>query len=203
MKLYYYPGACSLVSHIALREAGLDFQLERVDLGSKQTESGADFRTISAKGYVPALGLDDGSVLTEGVAIALFIAQQAPAKALAPPPGSFEFYRLLEWMTFISTELHKSTGALFNPNADEKVRAFLSTILNARFDLAEKLVGAGPYVMGASFTVADIYLFVICSWLPHVGIDPSRWPNLAAHTARVAARPAVLAALTAEGLIKG
>lgn len=201
MKLYYKAGACSLSTHIALCEAGLPFSIEAVDLVAKKTETGGDFLAVNPKGYIPALALDDGSVLTEGVAIGLAVAAMAPAKKLAPAVGSPDYLKLVEWMIFIATELHKTTGAQFNPAMPEDGKAALKTVLTRRLDYADKAIGAGPYVMGDQFTIADGYLFTVFSWLPRIGIDVSAWPNLVAHSARVKARPAVQAALTAEKLI--
>ncbi|OAN54130.1 glutathione S-transferase [Paramagnetospirillum marisnigri] len=201
MKLYYKQGACSLSTHIALREAGLDFDMEAVDLHAKKTETGADFLAINPKGYVPALVLDDGRVLTEGVAIALAIAAMAPGKHLAPEPGSAEYLKLVEWMVFIATELHKNTGAQFNPAMPEDGKAALKTVLTRRLDYTDKALGRGPYLMGERFTVADGYLFTVFNWQPRIGLDQANWPNLAAHSARVRERPAVQAALAAEKLI--
>lgn len=200
MKLYYTPGACSLASHIALREAGLSFDLETVDLGSKKTAGGADFLAVNSKGYIPALVLDSGEVLTEGVSIMLWVADQAPAKSLAPATGSHDHTKLVEWMIFIATELHKAAGGLFNPAYPAETKAIMKVNLSRRLDWADKALGAGPYLTGNSFTVADGYLFTVFSWLPHLGIDQAKWPNLSSHFARVKARPAVATALAAEGL---
>lgn len=201
MKLYYKPGACSLASHIALEEAGLAHTLEAVDLVAKKTEGGDDFLAINPKGYVPALMMDDGAVLTEGVAILLRIAGMAPEKGLAPPPTGAEHMKLLEWLIFIATELHKPAGAQFNPAMPEDGRAVLKTVLTRRLDYMDKALGKGPFIMGERVTVADFYLFTVLSWLPRLKIDPAAWPHLAAHSERLKARPAVQAALRAEGLI--
>lgn len=202
MKLYFSPGACSLASHITLIEAGLDFSVERVDLRSKQTAGGVDFTTITSKGYVPALALDDGSILTEGPAIMQFVADQAPARQLAPANGTIERYRLIEWLNFMSTELHKNFGPLFRPTSTDEMKAAARTNLNARLGwLASQLEGR-DYLLGSQFTVADAYLFTILGWTGHVQFDLSPWPVLSAFTQRVAARPAVQQALRAEGLIQ-
>lgn len=200
MKLYYKAGACSLASHIALAESGLAFDIEAVDLPTKKTAGGADFLAVNSKGYIPALALDDGRVLTEGVSILLWIAAQVPAKALAAAAGTADYVRQVEWLIFIATELHKPTGGLFNPAYPDEAKAVSKTILTRRLDWADKALGAGPYLLGDGFTVADGYLFTVFSWLPRVAIDQAQWPNLAAHSARVKARPAVQAALKAEGL---
>lgn len=201
MKLYYKPGACSLASHIALEEAGLAHTLEAVDLVAKKTEGGDDFLAINPKGYVPALMMDDGAVLTEGVAILLRIAGMAPEKGLAPPPTGAEHMKLLEWLIFIATELHKPAGAQFNPAMPDEGKAALRAVLTRRLDYMDKALGKGPFVMGERVTVADFYLFTVLSWLPRLKIDPAAWPHLAAHSERLKARPAVQAALRAEGLI--
>ncbi|HIJ61783.1 MAG TPA: glutathione transferase GstA [Rhodospirillaceae bacterium] len=200
MKLYYTPGACSLASHIALREAGLPFDLEAVDLGSKKTAGGADFLAINSKGYIPALALDDGAVLTEGVSIMLWVAAQAPTKGLAPNAASPQYPKLVEWMIFIATELHKAAGGLFNPAYPDEARTIMKANLARRLDWADQALAVGPFLMGNVFTVADGYLFTVFSWLPHLGLDQGKWPNLNAHFTRVKARPAVAAALKGEGL---
>jgi glutathione S-transferase len=201
MKLFYSPGACSLSPHILLREAGLSFTPVRVDLKTHKTEDGADFYTISAKGYVPALQLDDGSMLTEGVAIDLWIADQAPAAGLAPRDG-MDRYRMIELLTFIATELHKNMGGLFVPGLPDATRAMITQRLTARLGLIEQQLTGRTWLTGEQFTVADAYLFTVAGWAKWVKFDLSPWPQLGAYLARVAARPAVQAALKAEGLIK-
>jgi glutathione S-transferase len=202
MKLYYSPGACSLSPHIVLREAGLPFTLEKVDLDSKTTASGADFYQVNPNGYVPALELDDGEVLTEGPAIVQYLAERVPARELAPPAGSRERVRLQEWLNFISTELHKGFGLLFVPDLPAATQAMVKERLAKRLDVTAARLDGKPFVMGETFTVADAYLFVVLSWGGYVGVDVSRWPTLRALGERVAARPAVRAAMVAEGLIK-
>jgi glutathione S-transferase len=202
MKLYFSPGACSLSPHIVLLEAGMRFTAERVDLGKKLTAGGADFRAINPKGYVPALEMDDGSVLTEGPAIVQYLADQAPGSKLLPPVGAIARYRVLEWLNFISAELHKNFGALFNPAATEDMKnAARSSIANRLAYVSRELEGK-DYLLGAQFTVADAYLFTVASWAGHVQIDLSDWPALQAFLARVGARPAVQQALRDEGLLK-
>jgi glutathione S-transferase len=202
MKLYFSPGACSLSPHIVLLEAGMRFTTERVDLGKKLTASGADFRAINPKGYVPALEMDDGSVLTEGPAIVQYLADQAPGSKLLPPVGAIARYRVVEWLNFISAELHKNFGALFNPTAtDDMKQAARGNIANRLAYVSRQLEGK-DYLLGAQFTVADAYLFTVASWAGHVQIDLSDWPALQAFLARVAARPAVQQALRDEGLLK-
>jgi glutathione S-transferase len=201
MKLFYSPGACSLSPHILLREAGLSFTPVRVDLKTHKTEDGADFYAISAKGYVPALQLDDGSMLTEGVAIDLWIADQVPAAGLAPRDG-MDRYRMIELLTFIATELHKNMGGLFVPGLPDATRAMITQRLTARLGLIEQQLTGRTWLTGEQFTVADAYLFTVAGWAKWVKFDLSPWPQLGAYLARVAARPAVQAALKAEGLIK-
>jgi glutathione S-transferase len=201
MKLYYSPGACSLSPHIVLHEGGFDFRLERVDLQSAVTETGADYKAINPNGYVPALQLDDGQVLTEGPAIVQYLADQVPEKRLAPPAGTMERYRLMEWLNFISTELHKGFGALFNPKLPDETKAVIKSQLVSRIEHANRLLTGKPYAMGDTFTVADAYLFTVLGWSKYVDLDLAPWPALTAYLGRVAARPAVQAALAAEGLI--
>jgi glutathione S-transferase len=200
MKLYYAPSACSLSPHIALREAGATFTLEKVDTKAKTTASGGDYKSINAKGYVPALELDNGQVLTEGSAIVQYIADAHPGARLAPAAGSMERYRLQEWLNFIATELHKGFSPLFRPTTPDAYKAIAKENLAGRFDwLSQKLEGK-PYLMGSDFSVADGYLFVILRWAQskYGEFDLSRWPNLKAYFDRVSARPAVREALVAE-----
>ena len=202
MKLYFSPGACSLSPHIALLEAGLDFTLERVDVRAKQTADGRDFLTINPKGYVPALEMNDGAVLTEGPAIVQFIADLAPDRQLAPANGTLERYRLIEWLNFISTELHKSFSPLFRPTSTEEMKEAARVHLSNRLNwLASQLEGR-DYLMGSQFTVADAYLFTVLSWANFVQFDLSAWPVFAAYLQRVGSRPAVQQALRNEGLLK-
>lgn len=202
MKLYFSPGACSLASHIALLEAGLPFVTERVDLGKKLTASGADFRAINQKGYVPALELDDGSVLTEGPAILQFIADQAAGAQLAPAAGTIGRYRVIEWLNFIGTELHKNFSPLFNPAASDDVKNAARTSLAHRFGYVERMLEGRDYLAGDQYSVADAYLFTVASWSGFVGFDLSDRPQLQAYVARIGARPAVQQALRDEGLLK-
>lgn len=202
MKLFYSPGACSLAPHILLREAGLTADLVRVDLATKKTEQGEDFRSINPKGYVPALVLDAGGVLTETAVILQYLADLAPDKKLIPAAGDMERYRCLEWLNFISTELHKSLGALFNPNTPQTWREIVLQMLSRRLDFIAKQLADQPYLMGSSFMAADAYLFTLLSWTAHLNIDLSNWPVLKEYLARVAARPAVRQTLAEEGLLK-
>jgi len=202
MKLYYMPGACSLASHIALREAGATFDLVKVDGKTKKTDTGADFNAVNAKGYVPALQLDSGKVLTEGAMIVQYIADKNPAARLAPAAGTDARYDLQEWLTFISSEIHKGTGPLFNPQIPEAWKTVVLDKLGQRYEHMAKHLEKSPFVMGKDFSVADAYLFTVLNWTNFLGIDLGKWPALKAYQARVAARPAVQAALKAEGLLK-
>lgn len=199
-KLFYSPGACSLSPHIALREAGLSFELEQVDLKEKKTKSGEDFLKINPKGYVPALKLDDGYVLTEGPAIVQWIADQKPATHLAPANGTTERYKLQEWLSFIGTELHKNFGPFFNPATPDATKAILAQTLAKRYAWVDEKLEGKEYVTGSQFTVADAYLFTITNWGQFVKFDLKDYPNVRAFQARVAARPKVQEALKAEGL---
>ena len=200
MKLYFSPGACSLSPHIALREAGLTFELEKVSLSTKKTKSGADFRLINAKGYVPLLELDGGAILTEGPAIVQYIADQKPESGLAPAAGTMERYRLQEMLNYISTELHKAFGPLFSPKTPAEQKQQVRAAIGTKFDYVSTLLDGQPYLLGEKFTVADGYLFVVLRWTQHVEIDLAKWPALVAYSARLAERPAVRAALAAEGI---
>lgn len=199
LKLYFSPGACSLASHIALHEAGLEFTTEKVDLAAKKTEAGADFNAINPKGYVPALAIGD-DVLTEGTAVMQFIADKAPNKNLAPAAGSVERYRLQEWLGFINSEVHKPLGALFAKPSDDVRNATVERILKRLAYIDGKLAGQ-DFLLGNTFTVVDGYLFTVLGWTKFVGVDISAYPNVGAFLGRVAGRPAVQAALKAEGLL--
>jgi glutathione S-transferase len=201
-KLYYSPGACSLSPHIALREAGLPFDLAMVNLKTHQLADGSDFYAVTPKGSVPVLELNDGQRLTEGPAIVQYIADQAPGSKLAPPAGSIERYRLMEWLNFITTELHKGFSPLFNPAMPEEAKALSRAKLGERFTWVNQQLEGKSYLMGETFTVADGYLFTVANWGKHVGVDISGLKTLGAFMGRVAARPAVQEALKAEGLMK-
>lgn len=203
MKLFYSPGACSLSPHIVLREAKLPFELEQVDLGSKTLASGGDYRSINPKGYVPALMLDNGEVLTEGPAIVQYVADLAPDTGLVPAAGTLQRYRVQEWLNFITSELHKNFGALFNPRAPEEWKGVVRELLDRRLGYVAQQLGHGPYLRGERFTVCDAYLFTMLSWCKPLKVDLSQWPVLLDYMKRVAGRPAVQEALRAEGLVKG
>jgi glutathione S-transferase len=200
MKLYYSPGACSLSAHIALCEAGLTFELEQVDLKTHRTADGKDFYAINPKGYVPVLQLADGQVLTEGTAIVQFIADQSPGRNLAPAAGSFDRVRLQEWLNFISTEMHRGFSPLWNPKLPEATRAAAIEKLERWFGWLDGQLAEREYLMGKQFTVADGYLFTILNWSYFLKMSLDRWPALQQFVQRVKARPAVAAALAAEGL---
>jgi glutathione S-transferase len=202
MKLYYAPGACSLAPHIVAREAGLKLDLEKVDLRSGKTESGAAFSEVNPKGYVPALSLENGDVLTEVSALVQYLADHAPQAGLAPAAGTPERYRLLEWLGFISTEIHKGFGPLWNPQMPEAAKTIAKANLNKRFAWLDQRLARGPYLMGERFTVADAYLFTVANWTNLHGIDIKPYPNLKAFMERVGARAKVREAMTAEGLLK-
>ncbi len=200
MKLYYYPGACSLSPHIALREAGLKFDLEQVDFETGRTKKGEDFAKVNPKGYVPALMLDDGQVLTETATIVQYIADKAPGAKLAPQAGTMERYRLQEWLNYIATELHKSFGPLFASDTPKDYQEIVKKNLAKRFDYLEKHLAGRQHLTDSGFTIADGYCFTVLGWAGQVGISLDKWPNIKAYHARIAARPAVAAALKAEGL---
>jgi len=200
MKLYFSSGACSLSPHIVLREAGLPFDLSKVDLRAHQTADGADYYRMNPKGYVPLLELDDGQTLSEGVAIVQWIADQRPDSHLAPPAGTMERYRLQEWLTFISSEIHKTFSPLFNSKNPEEVKQGFRDKLATRFGWVETQLADRDYLLGKQFSAADAYLFTVMRWAGPTGVDLSRWPGLVSYFARVAARPRVKEALAAEGL---
>ena len=202
MKLYYSPGACSLSPHIALLEAGLKATLVKVDTKTHKLAGGEDFYAINGKGYVPVLELDDGRRLTEGPAIVQYLADLRPESRLVPPAGSFERYRLQEWLNFITSELHKQYGPFFAPNTPAEYKAILRDKLRLRLEWLAGRLGGNDYLLGSQFTVADAYLYTILRWSPFVDIDLAKWPVVAAYKARVEARPHVREALLAEGLIK-
>ena len=201
-KLYYSPGACSLSPHIALREAGLPFTLALASTKTKKLADGSDFLAINPKGQVPVLELDDGQRLTEGPAIVQYIADQAPAKHLAPAAGTMERYRLMEWLNFITSELHKGFTPLFTPGTPEDAKVLSRDKLGERLKWVDSQLQGKAYLMGDTFTVADGYLFTVASWGQYVGVDIKPLAHLSDFMARVAARPAVQEAMKAEGLLK-
>lgn len=202
MKLYFAPGACSLAPHISLREAGLNFDLEQVDVGTKKTKSGADYTKINGKGYVPALQLDNGEVLTEAPVILQYIGDQKPDSGLVPKAGTMERYRTQEWLNFVTSELHKGFGILFNPALPENARPAVIDKLGLRLDFLSKHLNGKPYLTGDKFTAPDAYLFTVLSWASYLKVSLDKWPTIKAYIERVGARPQVQAALKAEGLIK-
>jgi glutathione S-transferase len=200
MKLYYAPGACSMAVHIVLREAGYAFDLEPVDLATGMLSDGRGYAAVNPKGYVPALALDNGQVLTEVAAILQYLADPRPDLKLSILPPDLAHFRLLEWLNFISTEVHKTLGALFNPQLPAACRAVPIALLRRRCDWLASALGAGPFLMGAQYTIADAYLFTVLNWTAPLDIDLSPWPALQDYLGRVAARPAVQETLKAEGL---
>lgn len=198
MKLYYSPGACSLSPHIALREGGFTFEMEKVDLRAKVTASGADFKAINPKGSVPVFVTDDGDVLTEGPAIVQFIADQAPGTELAPHAGTIERYHLIEWLNFITSELHKGFSPLFKPTTPDDYKPVARDMLEQRFTWLNGELAEKQYLLGDHFTVADGYLFVMLTWAEKMKFDLARWPVLKTYYERVGARPKVREALAAE-----
>jgi glutathione S-transferase len=202
MKLYYAPGACSLSPHIVARELGLPVELKKVNTKDKTVEGGGDYRRVNGRGYVPALELDNGQILTEGPVIVQYLADLKPEANLAPRPGSFERYRLQEWLNFLTSEIHKGFSPLFKPDTPEEYKKIAKENLAARFDWLDQQLAGKAFLMGSAFSVADAYLFVLLNWTGFQEIDLARWPGLAAFHSRVAARPRVREALQAEGLLK-
>lgn len=204
MKLYFSPGACSLSPHIVVHEAGLADRVAivKTDIRAKKTADGRDFLAINPMGYVPALELDDGTVLTEGPAIVQYLADQAPAAGLAPANGTVARYRLQGWLNFISTELHKAWSPLWNKAAPAELHADSRQRIDRRFNDLKAVLERQPFLMGDAFSVADAYLFTIANWGQWTGVDLAQWPWIAAYHARIAARPAVVAALAAERAAK-
>ena len=202
MKLYYSPGACSLSPHIALLEAGLPYDLVKVDLRAKKLENGDDFWAVNPKGQVPALALDSGEVITEGPVIVQVIADKASAKNLAPGRDTAERYQLLEWLNFTTTELHKNFSPMFNPALSDDTKTFFRDRLMGKFKYLDSRLAGQDYLLGKQFTVADGYLYVMLRWADGHKMDLSGFPHLMAFKDRVAARPKVQEALAKEGLLK-
>lgn len=198
MKLYFAPGACSLASHIVLRELGLPFEAVQVDLRSKKTQSGEDYAALNPKGYVPALQLDDGRLLSEGPAILQYLADRKPEAKLAPAAGTFERYQLQEWLAYINSEVHKTYSGFFNPAATAEQKEALKPVLARRLGYVEQHLAKHDWLVGDAFSVADAYLYVVLGWSGFVGFDLAPFPKLQAYHARIAQRPAVQAAQAAE-----
>jgi glutathione S-transferase len=201
MKLYYSTGACSLSPHIVLCEGGFGYELERVDFATGKTEHGIDYKSINPNGYVPALLLDNGEILVEGPAIVQYLADQVPEKKLAPACGTLPRYRLMQWLNFISTEVHKSFSPFFNKDTPQAWKDIVMQRLTQRFDYLNNHLGNNTWLMGDDFSVVDAYLFTVLRWCRLVKIDITPWPLLTAYIERVAARPAVITALQEEGII--
>ena len=201
MKLYYAPAACSQAPHIVAREAGLPIELANVRFPDKVTDEGEKLTDVNPKGAVPTLRLDDGEILTENAVILQYLADRAPGSELALPASGIERYRLLEWLNFIATELHKGFGPLWNPATPDNFREATREGLGKKFDYLQERIGDGPYILGARFSILDAYAFAVLNWSKVHSIDLARWPGLAAYLERVAARPAVQETLRAEGLI--
>jgi glutathione S-transferase len=202
MKLYYMPGACSLSPHIVLNEAGVTFDKVKVDGKSKAMDGGGDYKGVNPLGYVPLLELDDGTRISEGPAIVQYIADKHPNKNLAPANGTMERTKLQSWLNFISSEVHKGFSPLFNPTMPDEAKKFFRERLATRFAHIDKHLASNDYLMGKNFSVADAYLFTVSNWAPRVDVDLASFGNVLAYRKRVAARPAVQAAMKAEGLLK-
>jgi len=202
MKLFYSPGACSMAPHIVAREAGIPVDLVKVDIPNKKTEDGGDFWQINPKGYVPALQLDDGRVLTEVGVICQYLADQAPGSKLVPPFGAFERYEQMAALNFASAEVHKQIGALFNPKLTPEMKEVQLATIARRLDSLEKMLAGKDFITGDSFSAADAYLFTVLNWTNIHKIDLSKWPAIQAYMGRVGARPKVQETLKAEGLAK-
>ena len=202
MKLYFAPGACSLAAHIAIEEAGLPHTLERVDLASHKTEHGADYTKINPKGYVPALMLDNGELLTEVGVVLQYLSDQRKDRRLMAEAGTLERYRQMEWLSFISTELHKQFSPLFRPDTPVATKEQQLKLIGRRLDYISEVLARQPYLAGAEFTAPDAYLFTVLGWTDYLKIDMTPWPRLGEYRARIAARPAVQKTLKGEGLLK-
>ena len=200
MKLFYKPGACSLASHITLRESGKDFTLDGVDLMKKHLENGDDFFAVNPKGQVPALLLDDGTLLTEGVAIMKYLADSVPDRQLLAPVSSISRYKTLEWLNYIATELHKGFTPLFRPDTPEEYKPTVRALLEKKMQYVDAALKEGQWICGSRFTIADAYLFTVLRWAYAVKLNMDGLENIAAYMKRVAERPGVAAALKAEGI---
>jgi glutathione S-transferase len=202
MKLFYAPGACSMAPHIVLRELGKKFELVKVDLGAKKTESGSDYWKVNGKGYVPSLEIGKGEYLSEVATILQYLADKAKATKLLPKAGTMARYRVMESLNFVASELHKGIGGLFNPSMPDAGKAAIKDRVLKRISFLDKTLAKNKFVAGKSFSVSDAYAFVVLNWCGMTGIDLSAFKNLQAWQGRIAARPAVQATLKAEGLIK-
>lgn len=202
MKLYYSPGACSQAPHIALTEAGIEFEPVRVDLGTKTLETGSDYRNINPKGAVPALGLPEGEVLTENAVILQFIGDLKPEAGFLPPLGHMHRYRVLEWLNFVATELHKSFTPLFKPDAGEETKRFAMQTLESKLDYVDEGFGEAPFLMGEQLTLPDFYLFVITGWADLMGLSADRRSRIKAFREMMLERPAVRQVLAREVLLQ-
>ncbi len=202
MKLYYSPGACSQAPHIALTEAGIEFEPVRVDLRAKTLEDGSDYFTFNPKGAVPALGLPDGEVLTENAVILQFIGDLKPEAGFLPPLGLMRRYRVLEWLNFVATELHKSFTPLFKPDAGDETKSFAMRTIESKLDYVDGAFGDGPFLMGEQLTLPDFYLFVMTGWAEGMGVDLNRRMRIKAFRAMMLERPAVQQVLDREGLLQ-
>jgi glutathione S-transferase len=200
MKLYFFPGACSMSPHIVANELGISLTLEKVDLNTKKLSDGSDFSAVNPKNQVPVLRLDNGEILTEGPTIVQYLADTKPNAKLIPASGTMERYRVQEMLGYINSEIHKPYVPLFNPSTSAEVRQGAEATLRKKYTLIEKQLAKGPFLFGEQFTVADAYLFTVTNWANFVKLDLSEFPNLLAYQKRVAARPAVQATLVAEGL---
>ena len=201
MKLYYSPGACSMAPHIVAREAGHTLNLEKVDIPNKKTADGGDYWKVNPKGYVPALMLDDGQVITEVGVICQYLADQKPESGLVPAFGTIARYHQMEALNFAATEIHKQIGALFNPKLTPEMKEVQLGTIERRFNALEKMLDGKPYIMGDGFSAADAYLFTVLNWTKMHNIDVSKWPNIKGFMNRVAARPKVQETMKAEGLL--
>lgn len=201
MKLFFSPAACSLSPHIVLRESGLPFDLVRIDMVARKTADGADYSKINPKGQVPALQLDDGQIITEGPVIVQYVADLVPEKKLAPAAGSIDRYRVQEWLNFTCSEIHKNFGLIFKFRDVEGLAPALIGLINERLRYLEQQLAGKEYLVGNTFTVADAYMFTALSWCKFLQIDLTEFSAISAYNARIGARPAVVAAMQAEGLV--
>lgn len=201
MKLFYSPGSCAMSPHIVLSEAGLDYELDRVDLTTKTTETGRPLKEINAQDAVPVLLLEGGETLTEGAAIVQYVADQAPEAGLLPPAGTLERAKVQQWLNYIATEMHKAHVPLFKADYPQAAKDIALANVKRSYDFVSEALADRPYLTGETFTVADAYLFTIVNWHNFIGLDLAPWPVLVAFQARIAARPAVQRAMREEGLL--